>query len=130
MVPGAPATAPAMKSRSAGDSVVRVELDNGFVLWSRVDDLTREYGALPSRDAGGAWEFSRLAPRRVVSDDRGGERGIVGLGIRVLEFFGVNLVEKSARKLGIVFEQKILGDHPPGLYRLDMAGKFQADAGA
>jgi hypothetical protein len=31
-----------------GDSVVRVELDNGFVLWSRVDDLSREYGTLPA----------------------------------------------------------------------------------
>ncbi|MBK9783305.1 MAG: CHAT domain-containing protein [Betaproteobacteria bacterium] len=124
MVPGAARDGASDEIEVAGDSVVRVELDNGFVLWSRVDDLTHEYGALPSRDAGGAWEFSRLAPRRVVSDDRGGERGIVGLGIRVLEFFGINLVEKSARKLGIVFEQKILGDHPPGLYRLDMAGKF------
>jgi hypothetical protein len=24
-----------------GETVVRVELDNGFALWSRVDDLTR-----------------------------------------------------------------------------------------
>ncbi|MGB2905333.1 MAG: hypothetical protein WBB96_18320, partial [Candidatus Dechloromonas phosphoritropha] len=37
------------------DHVVRVELENGFVLWSRVDDLARDFGHLPTRDGNGAW---------------------------------------------------------------------------
>src|SRR6188474_2242030 len=66
LIPGAARDGASDEIEVAGDSVVRVELDNGFALWSRVDDLSREYGALPTRNAGGAWEFSRLAPRHVV----------------------------------------------------------------
>lgn len=106
-----------------GDTVVRVELDNGFVLWSRVDDLSREYGTAPARDGDGAWEFSRLTPRR-----GGGQRGIAGLAIRVLDFFGVDLVEKSAARLGRLLEEKLLGKHPPGFYRLDLNAPFELRA--
>lgn len=120
LTPGAARDGAADEITVAASTVVRVELDNGFVLWSRVDDLTQEYGALPSRDAGAAWEFSRLAPRSA----SGGERGLLGLAIRVLDFFGVDLAEKSARKLGVFFEEKLLGGHPPGLYRLDLAGSL------
>jgi len=124
LIPGAARDGAGDEIKVAGSSVVRVELDNGFVLWSRVDDLAHEYGALPSRDAGAAWEFSRLAPRSA----SGGERGILGLAIRVLEFFGVELAEKSAGKLGIKLEEKLLGDHPPGLYRLDLVGNLALSA--
>jgi hypothetical protein len=108
----------------SGDTVVRVELDNGFVLWSRVDDLSREYGTPPARDSNGAWEFSRLAPKRTTH----AQRGAVGLAIRVLDFFGVDVAEKSAAKLGKLLEEKQLGKHPPGLYRLDLAGDFALKA--
>lgn len=104
----------------AGETVVRVELDNGFVLWSRVDDLSRDFGTPPARDGSDAWDFSRLMPRHTASS----ERGLGGLAIRVLDFFGVDLAEKSAGKLGKHFEEKLLGKHPPGLYRLDLAGEF------
>ncbi len=120
LVPGAARDGAGDEIDVPGSTVVRVELDNGFVLWSRVDDLTHEYGALPSRDAGAAWEFSRLAPRHA----SGGERGIVGLTIRVLDFFGIEPVKKPVRKLGIQLEEKLLGNHPPGLYRLDLAGNL------
>ena len=117
----------------SGDTVVRVELDNGFVLWSRVDDLSREYGTPPAGaragapaavDASAAWEFARLTPQRASVS----ERGMAGLAIRVLDFFGVDLVEQSARVLGIRFEEKLLGDHPPGLYRVDPAAAFRLQA--
>ena len=124
LIPGAARDGAVDEITVAASTVVRVELDNGFVLWSRVDDLTHEYGALPSRDAGAAWEFSRLAPRHA----SGGERGFLGLAIRVLEFFGIELAEKSARKLGIGLEEKLLGNHPPGLYRLDLAGNLALSA--
>jgi len=119
----------------AGDTVVRVELDNGFILWSRVDDLTSEYGTPPASrspfrrkrgegteaDDSGAWEFSRLTPRLAT----GGERGMAGLAIRVLDFFGFDVVDKSAGALAVKLEEKLLGDHPPGLYRLDLGSAFK-----
>ena len=130
LVPGSPRDGAGDVVEVDGETVVRVELDNGFALWSRVDDLTREYGTPPagvSRDTGDAddaWEFSRLTPQRT----SGSERGMAGLAIRVLDFFGVDVVEASARKLGKVFEEKQLGDHPPGVYRLDLAGTFRLHA--
>ena len=124
LIPGAARDGASDDVEVGAATVVRVELDNGFVLWSRVDDLAQEYGALPSRDAGAAWEFSRLAAKH----GSGGERGLVGLAIKVLDFFGVDVAANSARELGIRFEEKLLGDHPPGLYRLDLAADFRLTA--
>ena len=122
-----------------GNTVVRVELENGFVLWSRVDDLAQDYGTPPATakgfrrkkgeaEGGGAWEFTRLAPQKA----SGGERGVAGLAIRVLDFFGIDLgeavVDKLASKLGVVFEEKQLGDHPPGLYRVALESAFKLQA--
>ena len=104
----------------SGDTVVRVELDNGFVLWSRMDDLSRDFGTPPARDGDGSWEISRLTPRRAAAN----ERGLAGLAVRILEFFGIDLAEKSAAALGEHFEEKLIGKHPPGFYRLDLAGEF------
>ncbi len=130
LFPGSARDGAADEIEVTGDTVVRVELDNGFVLWNRVDDLTREYGTPPPGNRGdegsgsGAWEFSRLAPQRA----NGSERGLAGLAIRVLDFFGVDLVEATAGKLGKAFEEKRLGGHPPGLYRLDLASAFRLQA--
>jgi hypothetical protein len=44
--------------------------------------------------------------------------------MRVLDFFGVDLAEKSAAALGEHFEEKLIGKHPPGFYRLDLGGEF------
>ncbi len=96
------------------DTVVRVSLENGFVLWSRADDLTREYGNPPPRGEGGAWEFTRLTPRRAVVS----ERGAVGLLIRVLDFFKIDAKKKVAGKLAKVLEDKKLHDSGPGLCRV------------
>ncbi|MBF1165390.1 MAG: CHAT domain-containing protein [Dechloromonas agitata] len=104
----------------SGDTVVRVELDNGFVLWSRMDDLSRDFGTPPARDGDGSWEISRLAPRRAAAN----ERGLAGLAVRILDFFGIDRAEKSAAALGEHFEEKLIGKHPPGFYRLDLAGEF------
>ena len=76
------------------ETVVRVSLENGFVLWSRADDLTREYGNPPPRGEGGAWEFTRLTPRLATVS----ERGAAGLAIRVLDFFGLDFDLVAARK--------------------------------
>lgn len=97
------------------DEVVRVELDNGFVLWARADDLVREHGRQTvARDGGTAWEFDALTPGR--SAGAVTSRGLLGLGIKVLDFFGVDLKKKSAAALGKWFEDKTLA-RAPGLYR-------------
>ena len=130
LIPGAARDGADDEIEVAGDTPVRVELDNGFVLWSRVDDLTREYGTPPAGSRGdggagdGAWEFSRLTPQRA----SGSERGMAGLAIRVLDFFGIDVAGASARKLGKAFEERQLGGHPPGLYRLDLTSAFRLHA--
>ncbi len=106
------------------ETVVRVQLENGFVLWSRADDLTREYGIPPPRGTGGAWEFSRLTPRRTTVS----ERGATGLVIRLLEFFGVDISKPVARKLGKVLEDKQLGGREPGLYRIERGEQLRLTA--
>lgn len=109
----------------AGDEVVRVELENGFVLWSRADDLVRDYGHhAVARDGTDAWEFTALAPSTARADLTRGERGLLGLGIKVLEFFGVDLAGKVAGKLGDKLEEKLLKGHAPGLYRCSLADAF------
>jgi hypothetical protein len=42
----------------------------------------------------------------------------------VLEFFGIDLKAKAARTLGSVLEEKLLKDHPPGLYRCSLDDTF------
>lgn len=111
----------------AGDSVVRVELTSGFVLWSRVDDLAHEYGTAPVAargETGAAWDFSQLRPRLAGSS----ERGLAGLAIRVLDFFGIKPAEKAARDLASHFEVKLLGKQGPGFYRLDLDSAFHLQA--
>ncbi|MDX5409458.1 MAG: CHAT domain-containing protein [Thauera sp.] len=113
--------------RVTADEIVRVELDNGFELWTRADALVREHGRRSlARDGGDAWEFDSLAP--ATTDPSRGERGLVGLGIRVLEFFGVRVEEKAASKLGRWFEDRKLEGGRPGLHALNLDGDFALSA--
>ncbi|EGK73419.1 hypothetical protein METUNv1_00046 [Methyloversatilis universalis FAM5] len=110
--PGSTRDAGAGEFEAPADDVVRIELDNGFVLWSRADDLLREHGRRTvARDGGAGWTVEALS-----APAPGGERGLVGLGIRVLDFFGVDLKKQAAAALGRGFEEKCLG-RAPGLYR-------------
>ncbi len=105
------------------DEVARVELENGFVLWTRTDDLIREHGLNRGTERGGedVWEVGIRPSLR--GADRG-ERGWLGLGIRVLDFFGVDLSGKTAHALCDAFELKQLKKNPPGLYRCTLKGTF------
>ena len=92
------AGAPAVPVAAAPDDVVRVEYENGFAVWTRLDDLLRERGEQHvARDAeAGGWSIDPaprvgLRQRAGVDAERGVERGAVGLGIKVLELFGVDL---------------------------------------
>jgi len=109
-----------------GDEVVRVELENGFVLWTRADDLIRERGRRTvSRDGGEAWEID---PHPRLRGSRAGQRGWLGLGIKVLEFFGVDLKGKAAASLGGKLEEKLLRGNAPGLYRCSLDAPFTLTA--
>ncbi|MGQ0697025.1 MAG: DUF7379 domain-containing protein [Panacagrimonas sp.] len=121
LVPGA-ARDSASEHEWNADDIVRVELQNGFVLWTRADDLQREHGR-PSiaRDGGRTWEID-LRPRTATRDR--GQRGWLGLGIKVLEFFGVDLKGKAAAALGSKLEEKRLGNKP-GLYRATLDDRLQ-----
>lgn len=102
--------------------------ENGFVLWSRADDLLRERGRQTrGRDGGEAWriDLRSAIPKRA---ETRGERGLAGLGIKVLEFIGVDLKGKAASMLGGKLETKLLGGHPPGLYRCSLDDAFSLTA--
>ena len=97
------------------DAVLRVELENGFILWSRADDLLQERGKpLSQRDGETTWSLD-FTPRPG-QPARGGERGLLKLAVKVLDVFGINLRQKAASKLGEALEDRKLG-RPPGLYR-------------
>lgn len=122
VLPGSARDGVSSELEVADDDVVRVELDNGFVLWTSAADLVREHGrpAL-ARDGGQAWEFGALVPRRAAGS---GERGIVGLGIRILDFFGVDLAGKAAREFARRFEDRLLQGRTPGLFTCEMGEGF------
>lgn len=105
------------------DDVVRVELENGFVLWSRADDLLREHGRSgTARDGGETWALDSLhAPPGTVTS---AERGVVSVAIKALEFFGYDITERSAKRLCSAVEARGFaksGVPGEGLYRCSLA---------
>jgi pimeloyl-ACP methyl ester carboxylesterase len=106
----------------AGEEVARVELNNGFVFWSRADDLIDEHGvAMQARGDNSIWEIKLRHSTRLRLR---GDRGWLKLGIRVLDFFGVDLSEKTAKVLAGTFEIKQLHASGPGLYHCRLLDDF------
>lgn len=121
LLPGTARDAGVGEIEARADDVVRVELENGFVLWTRADDLIRERGRKSvSRDGGEAWEIDPRPPSSV----SGSSRGWLGLGIKLLDFFGIDLKGKAARALGQGLEARQLEGRQPGLYRCDLGDAF------
>jgi pimeloyl-ACP methyl ester carboxylesterase len=119
LVPGSARDRAWKEHEVASDEVVRVELENGFVLWSRADDLLRERGKKTvSRDGSEAFEIDTRPPTRA------GERGWLGLGVKVLEFFGIDLKKQAAGLLGRKLEERQLRPYAPGLHRCTLADDF------
>lgn len=111
---------------AASDEVVRVELKNGFVLWTRTDDLIRERGRkIVGRDGGESWEID-LRPSS--SSGQTSTRGWLGLSIKVLEFFNIQVHEKVAANLSKTLEDKLLHDHTSGLYHCSLDDAFSLTA--
>ncbi len=104
------------------DELVRVEYENGIRLWMRADDLLRERGQASTQRSAGAepvWDID-TAPKAGVFNATPASRGMVGIGIKVLEFFGVEISKEVAGRAAAVFEARQLGlakDQAPGLYR-------------
>ncbi|HRP98139.1 MAG TPA: hypothetical protein PL143_18025, partial [Rhodocyclaceae bacterium] len=122
VLPGSAREGLAGELEVAADDVVRIELDNGFVLWTSAADLVREHGRPAiARDGGEAWEFGALVPRRAAA---GGERGVLGLGIRILDFFGVDLAGRATRELARRFEERLLQGRTPGLFTCEVGDGF------
>ncbi len=104
------------------DDVVRVELENGFVLWTRADDLLREHGRkATARDGTESWAVdSLLAPAGTVD---AAERGAVSVAIRALEVFGYDITARSAKALCDAVETRSFarsGVAGEGLYRCSL----------
>ena len=100
----------------ASDDAVRVEFEDGSVLWTRADRLVADHGQrVTTRGADDAWEFDQVIVSRAPLSARG-ERGISGVGIKVLDFFGVDLKGLAAAEIGKRIEQSQLKE-APGLYR-------------
>ena len=124
ITPGTARDAGVVEVEAAADELVRVVHENGFVLWCRADDLIRERGrkTLGRDGAGEVWEIDvRPQSRR---GRAGSTRGWLGIGIKVLEFFGVDLKGKAAAGLCEVFEKKLLCGNEPGLYRSSLGDTF------
>ncbi|WP_170150214.1 DUF7379 domain-containing protein [Parahaliea mediterranea] len=87
---------------AAADEVVCLHLHSGDQLWMRADDLVLELGRKQhDRDGAAVWDISPQPPASA-------ERGLLGIGIRVLEFFGVDLSATSAARLAQLLEDKTL----------------------
>ncbi|MBL8306784.1 MAG: CHAT domain-containing protein [Rubrivivax sp.] len=109
----------------APDELVRVEYENGIKLWMRADDLLRERGRVAAArgTAGEAVYEIDTAPRAGLNAETSGaaSRGLLGLGIKVLEFFGVDVTATVAGKLASEVETRLLKGNAPGLYRCALA---------
>jgi hypothetical protein len=118
------------------DDVVRITYENGYTQWIRADDLLRERGLPPEQGAarGGApgtasssaWRIdARPASERLPAGSTGSaDRGLLKLGIRLLDVFGVDLAGKTAAWIGKRFEVRQLrlpAGGEPGLYRVDLS---------
>ena len=126
IAPGTARDAGVAEIEAAADEVVRVEFENGLVLWTRADDLIQERGRKSlSRDGAPVWEIE-VRPR--LRDRQDNTRGWLGLGIKVLEFFGVDLKGKTARELGRALETKVLDGNRPGLYHCPVKAGFSLTA--
>lgn len=111
----------------AGDEAVRVVFGNGRALWLRADELMALRGmAAPQRDGGEpAWDLDTSAP----GDE--GQRGLLALGIRALELFGIDLKQATAAGIAKKVDAAKLQGRSTGLYRcrLDAEGGALGPAG-
>ncbi|WP_218511131.1 CHAT domain-containing protein [Variovorax sp. dw_308] len=110
------AAGPAPEVKVASDELVRVVFADDQVIWMRADELVALRGS-SSNQGRGATE-----PELIEIDDSGqaDQRGALSIGIKVLEFFGINLKQKAALNLAALVDQRQLKVQEPGLYRCQL----------
>lgn len=104
---------PEQERTFAADDLVRVHFEDGLVLWLRADDLSIDYGRREAARDGSGGEAWVIDGPVVVGRDR----GLVRVGIKLLEFFGVDLKGKAAAALGDKGELRQLGGRE-GLFQV------------
>jgi len=105
------ADAAVMRLERVDDSdVIEMEFEDGLKLWSRVDDLQRDFRLAPARDdADGAIVVPALLPIGPAS------RGWGVWGIKALKVVGIDIAQSIAEFVADHVESQL---HPgPGLYR-------------
>ena len=105
----------AVDVRTPRDGVACIEYADGFRLWTRADDLRSEFATPVAGTRGRRSDVWEIDPQRA-NPTR--ERGVGKVIIKALEFFDVDVTEKTASGLSRWFEDRQLGDHAAGLYRL------------
>ena len=96
------------------DDIVEIELEDGLRLWSRVEDLQRDF-APPTRDAAG--DIIELPAYLPIG---GPSRGLAGWAIKGLKVIGIDVTKSIARFVADHVESKLRPG--PGLYRCSEAG--------
>ncbi|MFM8442282.1 MAG: CHAT domain-containing protein [Methylococcus sp.] len=106
------------------DDIACLEFSGGFRLWMRVDELYAQYGVgsrglLDAREI--VWEIHPAG--RLQSD----ERGVTGTVIKALDIFGFDLAGQGVAALARRFEDRVLENSGPGLYRCSLEGPCQLE---
>lgn len=116
--------APSTLDKVASDDIVEIELDGGLRLWSRVDDLKRDYGLTRSRDLAGT-DTVEIGSRLALG---GQSRGAGDWVIRGLKILGIDIAGKATDFIA----EKVEGllSPGPGLYKCvpDRNGELVAPA--
>jgi pimeloyl-ACP methyl ester carboxylesterase len=111
---GAGTVAQPMEVRN--DELVKVVFDDHHHLWLRADELRDLHGRAPESRGPGEEDLIELDLQ--VSES--GERGLLSAGIKALEFFGIDLKQASAGKLGALVDGKRLLLGREALYRCNL----------
>lgn len=122
VVPGSTRAANMGNFDIKANEIVQIELSNGFSLWLRADDLLDEFGKLNiNRGSQNTWEI-KIDPEKYQANR--GARGLVGLAIKALNLFDIDLQTYTARKLCSSWEDKLLEKGIGGLYRCSLEDTY------
>lgn len=103
--------------------VVEVELENGLRFWTTPESLRDEVFAELGAKRGAAGEVFDIP---MSLPQRSGQRGIGGIVIKTLRFFGVKFsAKKGARDIALMIEEKGLKEGCTKLYRCSQTEQFE-----
>lgn len=105
------------------DDVVEVELENGLRFWTTAESLRDEVFAELGAKRGAAGEVFDIP---MSLPQKSGQRGIGGILIKALRFFGVRFAaKKGARDIALMIEGKGLKEGCTKLYRCSKTEQFE-----